>query len=672
MEPRDLQAIVRAEIEDAVMFVEEEIGPKRAESLKFYRGEPFGNEEDGRSQVVSRVLREAVGDTLPSLMRTFFGAERAVEYLPKEQEDVPQAEQATDYINHIILQDNPGVQVFHSVFKDSLYQISGIVKYWKDDKVEVSYHDFTELDDSALGLLLTEEGVEPVEISSRFADEESAGQMMAQGIEPPQIHDVTIKRVRKEARFRIKEVPGEEFIISRGASSIDDARLVAHRTLLPFADVVAMGYDPEVVEGHIYHSDVFADSQGAYERRQAEGGYYSDDTRNPSMRPVLYTEAWVRIDVDGDDLAEMRKFCCLGDSHEIVNGDGMGEPVDPLRPFVDFCPDPEPHLFFGSDLAEQTKDLQLLKSNIWRRLNDSAADSIYPRTVVLDGQADMDTVLNTEQGAVVVEYVQGAVRELVKPFIGKEMFPMLEYVDSEVDKRIGKHNMALDADALQSTTKLAVNAQVQAAAARVELIARLYAEIGMKRLFKGLLRLVTQHQDKPRMVRLRNEFVEVDPRVWNSNMDVTVNVGLGNGLTDERLAVLREVLAVQREALAQLGPSNPLVGIGHVRNTLAKILEQSGFKDTSQFFKPVPLDYEPPPPEPKPTPEELLAQVEMEKMRAEMQVDSAKLDLDRDKLLADIELRAAEIEKKYQATVDTNRIKLAIEQNKLQKEPAEA
>lgn len=666
--------MVRSEIDEAVNFVEEEIGPKRAESLKYYRGDPFGNEEDGRSQVVSRVLREAVGDTLPSLMRVFFGSDRAVEFVPFGPEDVAQAEQATDYINYIILQDNPGVQVFHSAFKDSLYQIGGVVKFWKDDAVEVSYHDFTELEDAAVGALLSEKGVELVEASSRFQDEQTAGQLLAMGFEPPQVHDVRIKRVQTRPRFRIKAVPGEEFIISRNASSIDDARLVAHRCLLPFSEVVAMGYDPDLVEEHIYHADDFLNSQQAYERRSDLGGMWSDDTKNPSERPVLYTEAWVRVDVDGDNLAEMRKFCCLGEQYEIVNGDGLGEPTDNMRPFVDFCPDPEPHLFFGSDLAEQTKDLQLLESNIWRRMLDSLADAIYPRTVMVEGQADMDTVTNTETGAVVVEYAPGMVRELVKPFVGKEAFPMLEQVQREKDRRIGQRNTSLDADALQSTTKLAVNAQVQAAAQRVELIARLYAEIGMKRLFKGLLRLVTKHQDKPRMVRLRNEFVEVDPRVWNANMDVTVNVGLGNGLTEERVMVLQQVLAVQREALAQLGPNNPLVGFGHVRNTLGKILEQSGYKDTTQFFKPVPLDYEPPPPEPQPTPEELLAQVEMQKLAAKQQEEAAKMDLERDKLLADIEIRVMDINAKYGANLDTNMVKYAIEQNKLKAKdkPAEA
>jgi hypothetical protein len=671
MEPTNLQAIVRSEVEDAVFFVEEEISPKRAESLEYYRGDAFGNEEDGRSQVVARVLRQAVGDTLPSLMRVFFGSDRAVEFVPNGPEDTAISEQATDYINHIILRDNPGVEVFHTAFKDSLYQINGIVKYWKDDAVEVSYHDFTDLDDAAIGALMSEEGVEIVEASSRFQDEEAAGQMMAMGMQPPQVHDVRIKRVRSEPRFRIKAVPGEEFIISRDASTIDDARVVGHRALLPFSEVVAMGYDPDLVEGHIHHSDTFQDSEQAYTRRQDQGGYYGDDTKNPSERRVLYTEVWLRIDADGDNLAEMRKFCCIGDSYEIVNGE-MGEPVDNVRPFVSFCPDPEPHLFFGSDLAEQTKDLQLLESNIWRRMLDSLGDSIYPRTVMVEGQADIDTVQNTETGAIVIEYAPGMVREMVKPFVGKEAFPMLEQVQKEKDRRIGMRNTALDADALQSTTKLAVNAQVQAAAQRVELIARLYAESGMRRLFKGLLRLVTKHQNQPRMVRLRNEWVPVDPRVWDANMDVTVNVGLGNGLMEERVQVLQQVLGVQREVLSQLGPSNPMVGFGHVRNTLGKILEQSGYKDTTQFFKPVPLDFEPPPPEPKPTPEELLAQIEREKTMANRENDMMKADLERDKLLADIELRVMEINAKHNAQYTTNMVKYAIEQNKLKAKGADA
>jgi hypothetical protein len=208
------------------------------------------------------------------------------------------------------------------------------------------------------------------------------------------------------------------------------------------------------------------------------------------------------------------------------------------------------------------------------------------------------------------------------------------------------------------------------------MIARLFAENGFKRLFKGLLRLVITHQDKERVVRLRNEWVPVDPRVWNSSMDCSVNVGLGSGVTDERLAVLNNIAARQTEAMEKLGPDNPLVGLGNIRNTLAKMLEISGYKDTDQFFKPIPVDWQPPPPEPPPpTPEELLAQAQMADIQARTAIDQQKLGIDEQKIIldaskaqqmdererariaGDLTIREFEAEEKYQSKVDLEILK---------------
>ena len=204
-------------------------------------------------------------------------------------------------------------------------------------------------------------------------------------------------------------------------------------------------------------------------------------------------------------------------------------------------------------------------------------------------------------------------------------------------------------------------------------MARLFAEDGFKRLFKGLLRLIITHQDRERVVRLRNEWVPVDPRVWDSSMDCTVNVGLGSGMTDERLAVLNQVVVRQTEALEKLGPDNPLVGLGNIRNTLAKMLEISGYKDTDQFFKPLPIDWQPPPPEPPPpTPEELLAQAQMADIQARTAIDQQKLEVDVMKarqlderesvrIAGDIAIREFQAEEKFDNEVDLEILKKRLE-----------
>lgn len=661
----EIQAVIRSEIEDAINFIENSVGPERAESLQYYRGDPLGNEEDGRSQIVTRDLRDAVRQVLPSLVEVFLGSERATEFVPKGPEDAAQAEQATDYILHVIANDNPGVQILHSWLKDSLYQKVGVVKYWKDESKRVTYHSFSGLDDVALGLILNEPGVDLVELSST-PNPEVAGQFIAAGLQPPMTHEGRVRRTTTETRFRFATVPPEEFLIDRSARDIDTASYVGHRCLMSETDLVALGYDHELIEKHLSATTELTSSQTALARYQARGGFFPYETKNEAEQKALYTESYIRMDLDNDGIAELRKFCTLGDSYEVVNGNGLGEPVEE-RPFATLCPDPTPHMFFGDDLADQTKDIQRIRTNVMRAMLDSLALAIHPRTTVVEGQANIEDVLNTEMGAVIRQNQIGMVQQLVVPFVGKEAMPILQLLKDERDARLGIHNMAMDADALQSTTKAAVNAQERAATQNIKMIARLYAETGWKRLMKGLLRLIVAHQDQPRMVRLRNHWVQVDPRSWDASMDLSVNVGLGYGMTEDRVAALTGVLQKQEQILQTLGPNNPLVDLGQYRNTLVKLLELGGYKDGAQFFKPLPPGFQMPTPPPQPSVEQMLAEVETKKIQASMVNDIARLDLDRDKALADILLRAEEIDRKYpgmqkvnvpqiQATIDQNRI----------------
>jgi hypothetical protein len=674
-----LQTLIQREIERASNFIDEEIGPDRAESLRYYRGDPLGNEEDGRSQVVWRVVRDSVRQILPSLVRVFFGSEKAVEYAPVGPEDTEQAEQATDYANYVVLQDNPGVKIFLDVFNDSLYQKAGIVKLWRDHAVEVGYHDFTGLDDASVGMVLQEPGTEVVKSSSTFLDEQSAGQMIAMGFEPPLKHDITVKRTRKAPRIRVAAVPPEEFLIDPLARSIESATYVGHKMEMTVGELVALGYDRDLVESHAHQHEDFATKNEAARERMYSVTSMPAETLNPDSMKVLYCESWLRVDLDGpmgddgfpegDGIAELRKFCTIGEGYEIVNGDGLGEPVSEI-PFADFCPFPEPHLFFGEDVADQTKDLQRITSNVIRNMLDSLARTIHPDTAVVEGMVNMNDVLNTENGRVVRQSAPGMYQVYAHEFVGAQAMPVLELLKSEADRRVGVHNMALEADALQSTTKSAVNAQVDAARQQLELIARIYAECGMKRFYQLLLKLIVSHPDRQRMVRLRNRWVQIDPSVWNANMDVLVNVGLGRGNDEQRLMALQSGMQGQLTMIQTYGPQNPWVTPQQVAASMAKMYEIAGWKDTSQFVNPsAPV---PPPPPPQPTDTEILAEVEKQKAQGHALETAAKIELDRDKLIADTLLQAVELQGKYPGlTVDIAAIQAAFNRDQMTESAAE-
>jgi hypothetical protein len=671
MSEADLQAVVASYISDAIQYIDDDISPIRAESTKYYRGDPFGNEVDGRSQVVSRDVRDSVQAVLPSMMRVFFGSEKVVEFVPRTADDMAMSEQATDYLNYVVRQDNDAIAIFYSVFKDALMNKGGFVKWWWDDSTEVQTHTFEGLDEGALGLILQEEGVEAVSVEGRPApgiSPEQIQQMEAQGQQSPQIYDVEIKRSRKRNQVKIETMPPEEFFVDAAATSLDDAMVVGHRTMSTVSSLVALGYDQDILDDHLSDEFAFVDSDeytARYSNTEMPGPVSAAERKR-----VLYTEAWCYIDYDGDGIAELRRICTVGNNYEIVNN----EPADSI-PFAMFACDPEPHVFFGSDIADLTKDIQRVKSAVLRGMLDSLSFALYPRTGVVEGMVNIDDVLNPEVGSVIRMRQPGMVQQLDVPFLGKDAFPMIQYLDSMKESRTGQTaaSQGLDPDVLQSTTRVAVTATIKGAEQHLELMARLFAD-SFKRMFKGILRLIITHQDRERIVRLRDEWVPIDPRVWDSAMDCSVSVGLGVGTTDERLAVLNQTAMRQQEALEKLGPNNPLVGLGQVRNTLSKMLEISGYPDSNQFFKPIPLDYEPPPPQPpKPSPEELLAQAQMADIEARTAIDQQKIQLDAMKqqqlderesarIAGDLAIREFQAEEKFQNDVDLELVKASLKE----------
>jgi hypothetical protein len=676
MDDAELQSIITQDLTDAVSYIDSDLSPTRAKGTEYYRGDLFGNEVEGNSKVVAMEVRDTVSAMLPSLMRVFFSTENVVEFVPRGPEDVQSAKQATDYANYIFQNDNNGFLTSYAIFKDALVRKCGIAKFWWEDDERVSIDEYTGLDDQTLEILMQEPDAE-VKIVVSYPDP-NVDEMQMTTVDPttgqpitmpaPMIHDVQIKRITKDGRIRIMAVPPEELLLDRRARSFDDASIIAHRQMATVADLIAMGYDQEEIDENISSTDL--DSNDEYLARQPLSTTFgANDAANPMMRRVLYIEAYSRVDYDGDGIAELRKVCCMGSGYQVVRN----LPASYI-PFADFPCDPEPHTspLEAMSIFDITRDLQEIKSEILRNTLDSLAQSIHPRTAVVEGQVNIDDVLNNETGAIIRMRAPGMVQPLTTPFVGQAAFPMMEYMDQIKEDRTGmsKAAMGLNADALQSSTKAAVNATISASQGRIELTARILAE-GMKKLFKGILFLVTTHQDKERMVRLRNEWVAIDPRHWNAGMDASINIGLGNGDTNERLQALMMIMAKQEQILQQLGPQNPLVTPQQFSHTLRKIVELSGFRDASSFFQDIPADYVPPaPPQPKPSPEEILAQVQAESIKADIQKKAADLelqrqqmvmddDLKRDQMAQDLYLKKYEIELKYNSQISTAEIDAA-------------
>jgi len=668
MPDEELQGIVGKEIDDAIDFIDNWISPQRATATQYYRGEPFGNEEDGRSQVVSMDVRDTVQAIMPSLMRIFHGSDQTVEYVPQGPEDVAAAKQATDYANYIINRDNNGFLEMHSAFMDALVRKVGILKVYWDDQTKYETVSYSGLDDASLAALMSDPAVEVEIVASEPMGEPMQDPLTGEDMPVPMMHAVRATYTHPDGRVKLEAVPPEEFLISRESKSVEQADYVAHRRIVTVSELVAMGYDyDEVSELGASYDDMDTNVE-RYTRNKALTNEMNE-RHDPAMKKVLYVENYIKVDYDGDGIAELRKVCTAGDGNKIL----MNEPCD-MAPFATLCPDPEPHDFFGMSVADTVMDVQRIKSSIMRNTLDSLSMSIHPRVAVVEGMVNIDDVMSTEVGAIIRQRAAGQVQPMAMPFVGQAAFPVLQYMDEVKEARTGisKASAGLDAGALQSSTATAVAATVSAAQQHIEMIARVFAETGVKRMYELVLHLVTTHQDRERMIRLNNNFVPIDPRVWNSDMDVTVNVALGRGSDTERMLMLRQIAEMQKDAMQTMGPINPLTDMQKLSNTLKSMTEIAGFKDTSQFWGD-PAQFQPPPQDKKPDINEQLIQVQIQQIQADIQKKAAELqmqrekfrledDRKRDELEAELFVKAEEMKAKYgtQLNVEQIRSDLAI------------
>ena len=672
----NLVGVIKSEMDDASDFIHQ-VGADRAESTEYY----LGNEPEGtsslQSEFISTDVRESILFMLPSIMRTFFGTKKVVEFVPKGPEDIQLAEQQTDYINYIIQQKNNGFQVLYDAFKDALVRKTGFVKVFWDDTVKATTHEYTGLDPQSYQALIIDKDVEIVEESSVTESittlDPVSGEEITQEI--PTSYDLTIRRLKQKNQVCIEAIPPEEVLISRHARDLESASYVAHRMIKSVSDLVAMGYDQEEVEQHAGYGGSAVDPE-AFEEIEARNPFDNmvyPDRNDAGGKDVLYVEHYLFYDFDGDGIDERVRVCTIGNGLHVVNV----EPWDEL-PICMFCPDPEPHTAIGSCPADYLKPIQAAKSQIMRDTLDSLGHSIFPRMGIVEGQVNIDDVLNTDIGQPIRMRAPGMVQPFAVPFVGKEAFPVLGYLDEAKENRTGvsKASAGLNADALQSSTSQAVSATMSGAQGRVELICRHFAEGGLKDIFKTVNNLVIKHQNAQDVYRLNNKFVPVDPRYWDNDKDIIVNVAISKSSDQEKFAVLQNVAQKQEQIMQLLGPQNPLVSMQQYANTLTKMIEMAGFKDSSSFINPeVPPMPPQQPEEQKPDAAEMLAQAEA--MKAQVSAQKAMIDAETDRMKiimdddrqrdieeAQLKVKAMEMQAKYGAQINIAEINAIMERDR--------
>jgi hypothetical protein len=680
-----LKNLLGNHIENALGYLGGNLSESRKKSIEYYLGDKLGTEIDGRSQVVSTDVSDTIESILPNLLRVFTASDKVVRCEPVTAEDVPLAEQATAYLNHVFYKDNDGFQLLYNFFKDALIEKNGFLKIYWDESESVEFETYQNLsaeDKEALSdtkdeiEIIEEEEIEDEDAKEQF--EKVIEQYEAQGLEMPEmetpdfvLYNCKIKRTKKTGKIKIESVPPEEFLIDRNAKTIDDADFVSHKVLMSRSDLVAMGYDEDEVNELPASSDDIYNTEDMVRQRDVDEYPVDNYTQGQNTKVLIY-ESYVKYDYDEDGIAELRKIVSAGDDGSMVL---ENMPCDNI-PFVTVTPIPMPHRFYGRSVSELVEDIQLMKSTVMRQLLDNMYLTNNNRVAVMDGMVNMDDLLTTRPGGVV--RTKQPPNQVMQPMtaqpISQQAFPLLSYLDTVREARTGitKSAQGLDADTLNSKTATGVNTLMTQTQMRSELIARIFAETGVKDLFRKIFELMVKYQDRERVVMLNNQYIPVKPTEWKDKFNISIVVGLGTGSKEQQTVMLNSILERQIQAFQlQGGKEMPMVTLKNIYNTLSKVIENAGLKNVESYFVDPDIGKQMmPPPQPPPlTPIEKIefTRIDAENKRkiADLELQAQQLNQKTQEMTLDFEAKIKEMALKYNTQLDTTKIKADAELDKM-------
>lgn len=659
MDDDKLKALLSEEISSALTYDDTELSAKRAKAMKYYRGDMSDTPAmEGRSSVVSRDVADTIGWMLPGIIRVFTASDRMAIYEPEKPGDEESSKQATDYVNYVFMKDNPGYRIMWDGTHDSLLLGNGVIKHWWDDKEECEYTEHSGLSEEQIAILQSEQDVEIV--AQKPGEPQvilvpgPTGQMMEM---PLPTYDVKIKRVSSTGRLKVECIETEDFLLDRDATCIENARFCAHRQDTTRSDLIEMGFDRELVES--LPIDRFSTIKTEKISRDDDTRAFFNNTGDSSMLLVELLECYVKADVDGDGIAEtVRAFYAGGHgSGELLDWEVWEDDV----PFSDIPCEPVPHRWDARSVADDTSDIQRVKTVITRQFLDNTYWVNNPMMVAQAGSIDNpETLRSPKFGSTVWMNNKATIppTPLAVPYIGDKALLALQHFDQVREMRTGvsRASMALDPEALQNQTATAANNQKDSAYSQIELIARNQAELGWRRVFRQLLKLIVKHQDRPRTIRLRDTWVEMDPRSWNANMDCTINIGLGTGSRDRDMSMLNTILGVQIAMTDRLGAAGfsaqALEMVPKINMTAMKLAESAGIKNPDQFY----LDIKP----------EMLEQMKQQAANPPPSPEMLKIQADQQAKQADLQMRGQELQAKAAMDQQSDERKAQIEAVQMQ------
>jgi hypothetical protein len=550
----ELAALLAEDERLAISFRDTTLAEEQAVAIDYYEARPFGDEEDGLSQVVTPEVAEVVDYMTISVSRTMVSGDRVVEFESAEQDDEGAAEEATAAVEYCFLKQQDGYRVIHDSIQSGLIEKIGVIKTCVEHSQRVKKTRGM-VDEDQL-TMLHQQGAN---IAAATPGENGAWQV--------EIHETVT-----DTKFLDYSVPSEEFLFASRTRHEDDSDYLCHRSLKTESDLIEMGFDRELIEDLPDSGSVVSMTDSRSVAR------WSDETTydTPGVKKYWLREEYKRVDMDGDGIAELVQVFRVDTT--ILGVEEVDE-----APFVVWCPFPRAHRLVGSSLADKVMDLQRVKSVVLRQQLNGLYLTNNPRMYVPESCITEDTIddlLTVRPGGIVRGKGPDGPKSLYEAFDMSKGMTMLTYITAERESRTGitRLNQGLDADALNKTATGTALLQAQGQQME-EYVARNFAE-GLARLFAKKLRLMVA-VGKPFPIKVDGQAKTVDPTKWPEGLSANVRVGLGSGRKDQRLQYRDMVLDVQKDALPM-----GLTTKKHIYNNISDGARDMGFNPSDLFVDP--------------------------------------------------------------------------------------
>lgn len=547
----------------------------RAELKSKYLGHGYAVDEDrnerGFSTYIDRTVLETVEWAKPGLMRVF-GSEEIIRFDPRSPEQEQAASDATTYVNQAIFGRNM-FKLVHDVLTEGLYQRAGWCLAHAPEREEREVQEYTGLTRPEVEALLADpsidlENVEVERIASPYGE----------------VFDLTVRRAVKVRDIVLDPVPSEQVIISGDAADVEKARFIAHWQWKTASDLRKEGYSQAFIDD-LPHGNGEEMPETRVGRNVNDDNDEDDDGINENRRYKVY-EAWFDFDLNGDGIAEKVKaiYCGDGSACKVMKYEEW-----PLyrAPLFAACSVPMPHQVVGLCLADLVSDLQDLRTEMMRQFLDNIALANQAELVVnegMSGEVEYDSLLARGVGSVHRVKGDASITPLAVATSAGEALKGVTLTEQIVERRTGvsSRTQSIQADVLQNTATGA-NIMEEAINQRLELIARVFAEMFFKPLGRYLLHLMHKYQDKQIQIRLKGKFMAFDPRRWSPDMDISVAVGLGTGNRAKLMQNYQTILTIQQAFMSQLGAMSP-VKLSNIIYTCHKMAEAAGLEAPERFF----------------------------------------------------------------------------------------